>query len=65
MYARAEERNVCHVLGHSLALGSPVVHLSFLKYELYFNAVCLFKAKDFLGLNATGTTQEVRKESLI
>lgn len=64
MSVRAEEGNACHILEPFLAPGSPVVHLSFLKYELYCNAVCILKANDFLGLNAIGTTWEIRKECL-
>lgn len=49
----------------SLALGPPVAHLSSLQEELCSNAVCMLKAKDFLGLNAMATTREIRKKCLI
>ena len=64
MSVRAEG-NVCHILGLSLALGPPVAHLSFLQEELCSNAVCMLKAKDFLGLNAMGTTREIENKCLI
>lgn len=55
MSVSAEEGNVGHIWTF-ICPGPPVAHLDFLQYELYSNAACMLNAKDYLGLNAIGTT---------